>query len=301
LDSTCGVGPAPPGTPCTNDGGKLCDASGQCVACLGPDDCPNATTNPCTPAGLYTPPPTCTAGVCAQGDKTDCALTHQVCKSNGCHPCVGDLECGPPVVGCLANQCLGGSCGTVPVQQGSTCPLPSGEGTCDIAGTCLSGKYVFVTSTHYPSGFGGWGQADDHCKTIALGAKLGGKWLSWTSDSMANNPLSSPSGRFTPSTTGPYRTLKGVVVANDWMGLTSGTLITGTGINVDENLHPLAQVDVWTGTKPNGTYAGASCGDWMTNATAIAGYIGTAGAYSGEWTQKTGLCVSEAHLYCFQQ
>jgi hypothetical protein len=37
--TTCGFAPVATKTPCTEDGGKLCDAAGRCVACVTTKDC----------------------------------------------------------------------------------------------------------------------------------------------------------------------------------------------------------------------------------------------------------------------
>jgi hypothetical protein len=42
-------GPSPPGTPCSQAPGKLCDGAGSCVECISPADCTNGvcTANKC--------------------------------------------------------------------------------------------------------------------------------------------------------------------------------------------------------------------------------------------------------------
>jgi hypothetical protein len=214
---------------------------------------------------------------------------------------MNDTECGPPESACVDRQCntATGLCEKVKLSQGSGCLLPQG-GTCDANHTCFQGKYVFVTETTFPSNFGGTAGADADCKQLAGLAGLGGTWLSWTSDSMGSTPLV----RFTPSS-GPYMMLDDqTVVASNWGGLTSGTLMHG--INLDEKKQPvvLPPFEVWTGTTPSGNFASAACGNWVVmDAANLLGVVGIVGDFTGGWTKtiKPLSCSIMAHLYCFQQ
>jgi hypothetical protein len=288
-------------TPCTDDGGKLCDGAGSCVECVTAAQCGPVSANACN-AGVHTALPTCTSGVCGDGKVEDCRAEGLTCKPDGCKPCMNNTECGPPESACVDRQCNTGTglCEKVNLPQGSGCLLAQ-PGTCDANDTCFPGKYVFVTKTTFPSNFGGTASADGTCKQIAGMAGLGGMWKSWTSDSMGTMG-STPLGRFMPST-GPYVMLDQTVVASDWSGLTSGTLMHG--INRDEKNLPVVQpIEVWTGTAPNGTYAGPACGDWVVmDAVNLQGVIGIVGDATGGWTKtiKPLPCSIVAHLYCFQQ
>jgi hypothetical protein len=73
---------------------------------------------------------------------------------------------------------------------------------------------------------------------------------------------------------------------------------------MDEGQGTLAQSAlVWTGTNPDGSYAGASCGDWTGTGTG-GGIVGTVATTGGEWT-NAGLKSCDGnlmnHIYCFQQ
>lgn len=291
---TCGFEPATKKTPCSEIDGGFCDGAGHCVACLSAADCGNTTTTPCA-GGVYTAPSTCEAGVCVPGEPTNCGAAKLTCKATGCEPCVADADCGPAPGPCKLMACKAGLCEKSPILQGSECLQPS-SGTCNASGTCISAKYVFVTAATLPSNMGGTVGADTKCQNIAATAGLGGAWMSWTSSS-----ASWPSIRFTKSTAAPYRQLDDTIVANDWAGLTSGALLHGIAIANNKMLLP--QVDVWTGTSVDGTYAGASCGDWLAaNGTTTAAVLGVSGATDGAWTTgKTDVCALMAHLYCFQQ
>jgi len=291
----CGVEPVQAHTPCTDNGGTFCDGSGQCVACLADDDCANITPSSCE-GSLFTDSPTCEGGTCKFGMKTDCAATMQACKPDGCVDCVGDADCGPPTGDCELNQCKAGLCLKVPIPQGGPCSQAGGN-TCNASGTCIAARYVFVTSVPIVANLNGTMGADAKCQGIATMKKLGGMWASWTSSSM-----SSASARLMPATAAPYLLLDDTMVAHDWAELTSGTLLHG--IDLDENKAPVpqSQIDVWTGTKPDGTYAGGSCGDWgVSSPTTTSAVVGRAGQKTSEWTMKNGTCSLMARLYCFQQ
>ncbi len=86
---------------------------------------------------------------------------------------------------------------------------------------------VFVTSTTYKAGdLGGLTGADAKCQARAMAAGLTGTFRAWLSD--ANGQ---PATRFSKER-GPYLLVTGSIVANNWTGLTSGTL--RHAINVTE-------------------------------------------------------------------
>src|SRR6185312_5745160 len=96
---------------------------------------------------------------------------------------------------------------------------------------------------------------DKQCVGAATAAGLGGKWLSWTSDS-----TTTPAARFARSTV-PYVLLdKQTVVAQNWAGLTSGGLLHA--INIDEKGALDPNYEVWTATDIMGEFNGADCKDW---------------------------------------
>ncbi|MEP7122418.1 MAG: hypothetical protein ABJE95_15960 [Byssovorax sp.] len=207
-------------------------------------------------------------------------------------------DCGPPE-DCFYKGCNAvGMCKKIGLPQGSNCLSPA-NGTCTGANTCVSSRYVFVTSTTFPSTFGGTQTADTMCGKIAMGVGLGGTWKSWTSDGAG----STPAGRFMPSP-GSYMLLDDMnVVATSWGKLTSGVL--AHGIDVDEKKDPVMIAhEVWTGTATNGTYAGTSCGNWQLNGQFNpSAVVGVAGNTDDTWTAapNPGVCSAKARLYCFQQ
>jgi len=293
----CGFAHVAAMEPCsTASGGTLCDGAGHCVACVTDAQCPTASPNPCKD-GVHTAPTACNSGVCEIGEAVDCGKKGMLCKPDGCGPCVNNTDCGPPVEACLDRQCKDGLCETVSLSQASECLL-SATGTCDATGMCALRKYVFVTSKTYSPSFGGTKMADATCNQVAEGAKLGGVWSSWTSDSKESTPLD----RFKLSAV-PYMLLDDkTVVASNWAGLISGMLMHG--IHLDEKQQPVvSSPEVWTGTNFGGTYAGSACTDWQfVEGFSLLGFVGIAGDTTVTWTKmKTLACSAQARLYCFQQ
>jgi hypothetical protein len=294
--NTCGFAPVAAKTPCTTDGGgKLCDGAGHCVACITAAQCESVSPNPCN-GGVHTAPTACNSGVCELGKVEDCGATGLICKPAGCVPCATTTDCGPPEGDCVDKQCKAGLCEKVSLSQGSGC-LPPAIGTCDATGTCVSGKYVFVTSKTFTPNFGGTAMADATCNKVAEAAGLGGTWKSWTSDGG-----STPLVRFAQSS-GPYVLLDDqTVVASNWMALVSEPLMHG--IHLDENQQEVvAPLEVWTGTNSGGNYAGSACTDWtFVDAGNIFGAVGISGNATSWWTKmKEHACILKARLYCFQQ
>jgi hypothetical protein len=128
------------GVACADHGGKVCDATGKCVGCLGPADC--------------------ASGVCSMGACVDPTCTDHVI--NGSET---DTDCGgPSCLGCLAGKkcalgsdchdgvCTAGTCqlptcgdGVTNDHEtdtdcgGGTCPGCTAGGKCLVGADCLSG------------------------------------------------------------------------------------------------------------------------------------------------------------------
>lgn len=71
-------------TPCSQDGGKLCDGAGKCVACVVNEDCPSNSAAVCQM-------PVCEGGACTigpapQGTACDSVLDGVCDKNHGCTP-----------------------------------------------------------------------------------------------------------------------------------------------------------------------------------------------------------------------
>ena len=98
----------------------------------------------------------------------------------------------------------------------------------------------------------------------------------------------------------------GNIIANNWAGLTSGTLTTGIAYNETGNAAANA---TWTNVAIDGTasFSGSSttqnCAAWTVGTLSDHGYIGQAGSNTSTWTHmlSASLCNATASLYCFQQ
>ena len=297
VSGVCGAELTPAGKMCSDDGGKMCNGKGQCVACLVDVDClDNTVPAPCV-GGKYFAPPTCKEGTCEAGQTKDCASAGKICTPSGCAGCTSNTDCDTLTQdGCKTGTCVGDVCNLTPTPQGTPC-LPASAGTCDGNGSCVQAKYVFVTSEAVPATLGSALLADANCQAVAASAGLGGTWMSWTSDI-----TTSPAMRFTKSML-PYKLLDGTKIAHDWADLTNGNI--EHGINMTETSEALSTQDnVWTGTKPDGKYSGVACDNWVAlNPATVDAGVGIVGATGTDWTASAApaKCSLNARLYCFQQ
>jgi hypothetical protein len=141
-------------------------------------------------------------------------------------------------------------------------------------------------------GAGGVAAGDARCMEAAQATFPGRMFVAWLSTSGA-----SAASRLVGA--GPW------YVGNTYLGgiaeLTSGGLKTPLHQGPDGVASPLP-LGVWTGTSPDGTYAGAACTDWTSAASGVSGEIGTGGGGGDTWTYATArACDSTYHLYCFEK
>lgn len=188
-------------------------------------------------------------------------------------------------------------CGNGAVEEGETCDDDNADAD-DGCKECARDSMVFISSETY-QGFnlGGLYGADQRCRSLAAKAALlrpetFRAWLSTPTMSAADR-LSHSRGRYT--------LVNGLVIANDWASLTSGSLLNT--ITVDE--HSQSQDSrVWTGTLADGQPAVGSefCGDWDDNSGLLLfGGAGRSLAADSGWTffvQEE--CGSQYRLYCFE-
>ena len=131
ADTTCGSG-------------MFCNATGSCVACNGPIECPGKDTqceartcidNACgmtyTPAGFKTSsPPQPAAGTCMAEE----------CDGSGNAAEVIDNTNAPPTNMCQTGSCTAGSASITYQPSGTACTIGSGStatpGTCNGSGSC---------------------------------------------------------------------------------------------------------------------------------------------------------------------
>jgi hypothetical protein len=143
--------------------------------------------------------------------------------------------------------------------------------------------------------------ADAICQGLADDAELPGTYKAWLSDDTG-----SPSTRFVQST-GPYLLVTGGTVANNWQGLTSGTLLAP--INRTETGIEIIPTDVtrfaYTNTSPDGSLRNSTedCVSWTSPASGdILGGKGMCVVTHADWTDmEGGSCSIPRRLYCFQQ
>jgi cysteine-rich repeat protein len=164
---------------------------------------------------------------------------------------------------------------------------------------CAKDSIVFVTSELY-QGFSleGLYGADQRCRSLADKADLARHltfkaWLSSSKES-ANARLIHSKGR--------YVLVNGLVVAQNWSGLTSGILINP--IMVDE-ISQSRDDAVWTGTLSSGEAAldDEFCEDWDDDSGLLkfAG-IGFSSSIDATWSFfEPAPCDSQLRLYCIEQ
>lgn len=209
--------------------------------------------------------------------------------------------------------CGGRECGTV---CGDTCGQCSSEQVCNAKGSCQApssqATSFFVTSTGNGTkggDFGGLAGADGFCRGLAEAAGIQGKtWRAYASTSAEN-----ARDRIG---TGPWQNAREEVIATDVaalhaVGLPAALVIDESGGTIDYvNAH-----DIITGSREDGTFDGASCADYTSNAasdqTAVGhadgGEIGQGSSSSWNAAHLTNGCDSESlqgtacqsHLYCF--
>ena len=166
-------------------------------------------------------------------------------------------------------------------------------------------KKVFLSSVAYDGNLGGVAGADAKCATLATNASLAGTYKAWISVTTGTDD---PATTFTHSTV-PYKLVNGTTIANNWAGLTSGTI--SAAISLDENGATPAATNRWTNTTTSGTASSSGSGNstncvgWTNNASGGKnGRYGSSGATNSTWTDNgatnTG-CNGLLRLICVQQ
>lgn len=173
--------------------------------------------------------------------------------------------------------------------------------TCD---HCRRERLAFVTSKRFDAdAIISLDHADELCRQLAGAAELPNwkTYTAWISDSQTDARDRLYPGR------GRYVRVDRVPIAATFDDLFSGALLAP--INLDEyGATPMDSLDVWTGTRPDGTAVpGAEhCNDWTDGGFATMGYTGMLSEMDEWWTlipnPETNPipCVLDAHLYCFE-
>ena len=177
--------------------------------------------------------------------------------------------------------------------------------------TPQSGASFFVTSVGGGKGadLGGLAGADKHCQTLAAAAGLGDRtWHAYLStQASGSTPAVNARDRIG---TGPWRNVKGVVIATNVdelhtnNNLTKQTALTEKGTVVNGRGDTPNQHDVLTGTQPNGTAftvtEDKTCGNWTKSGegSAIVGHIDRQGLPTSPIAEATSWNSSHASAGC---
>ncbi|MCB9685564.1 MAG: hypothetical protein H6735_11030 [Alphaproteobacteria bacterium] len=154
----------------------------------------------------------------------------------------------------------------------------------------------FTTSTTVLGDFGATGNAtaaDGICLQRAQAAGFGGAWRAWVRDDVEGLPQD----RFVSD--GPWVRLgDGALVALDLSDLSDGDL--RNAVSFDEFGSPVA-VQVWTGF--SSFPFSATCSSWTSQGTGfLFGGHGLSDRTDGAWEANgVNTCLSNLHLYCFEQ
>lgn len=162
---------------------------------------------------------------------------------------------------------------------------------------CARDSVVFISSQRYDGNVDGLAGADQRCRMLAALAGLSRfdtfrAWLSTPEMAAADRLLQSR---------GRYVLVNGLVVAENWTGLASGTLLHP--IDVDENSQTQDSV-ARTGTKYDGLPAFGSefCANWTSGSGDLHGGDGISSMVDVTWSFfNHGPCNNDLHLYCIEQ
>ena len=192
--------------------------------------------------------------------------------------------------------------------------------------TPQSGASFFVTSKGGGNGadLGGLAGADKHCQALADAAGLSGRtWHAYLStQASGSTPAVNARDRIG---TGPWRNVKGVVIATNVdelhgdNNISKQTALTEKGTVVSSRPDTPNQHDILTGTQKNGMAFSSTddktCGNWTKSGegSAVVGHVNRTGTNAppdnSSWNSSHGsaVCSDEAlvktggagFLYCF--
>lgn len=183
--------------------------------------------------------------------------------------------------------------------------LDSGNNTNWTFVSATADKKIFLTSTTYSGNLGGVSGADSSCSTRATAGGLSGVFKAWIAVTTGTND---PNTTFLKSAV-PYKMVGGATVANDWAGLTSGSILAE--VNIDEFGNTIAGTEK---RLTNVTTSGTASSSGSSNTQNCTGFTsanggrdsryGTAGATNSTWTDNgstTTACNGTFRLICVQQ
>jgi hypothetical protein len=145
-----------------------------------------------------------------------------------------------------------------------------------------------------PKGGPGLYGADSICRSAALSAQLGGRWVAWASDGG-----SSAIDRILD--VGPWYDLGGKKIFENRAGFMAAPL---AALWLDESGHLLPSDRIWTGTSLEGAFKAVAggCQNWTSQGMTDSGSVGQVGRQDSAWTAfTTTTCDQAAHLICLEQ
>jgi hypothetical protein len=210
------------------------------------------------------------------------------------------IEAGKPWDGSGDSGCPVDRCGNACVNTSSDPMNCAACGHECSSGSCANGEcskhLVFVSSARIPLSQG-LTNFDTQCQNLAKAAGHKGTYLAWISTDSV-----SPSTRFLKAANRYVRS-DGVVVANHWAGLVSGTHLAPISMDEYGNFPTLPLVI--TSTKVDGTSDGLAftCANWTSSDTTLKIYVGNTNQSDANWTDQTFTtgCEYSASVYCFEQ
>ena len=200
-------------------------------------------------------------------------------------------------------------CGGQTLNAGSN---PPADGAADSGGETVDagssppettgGKLIFMSSKRYSANLGGLEGADAKCQSLAEAAGRSGVFRAWLSviSTSASQRLTHASERYILNT--------GVVVANDWADLTSGTLRHEVNETERKELAPPNAVNgcnplvFWTATDERGSQYGEDCKGWTSTSADLHAQLGVISRDEVWSTFCMGaMCDAVAPIMCIEQ
>jgi cysteine-rich repeat protein len=251
----------------------------------------------------------CSMGADGSGDEapadttTSSTASHEPCSSTGTSTTTSGTSTGESgVSSSTGDDTTSGTtshppvCGDGVVEGDETCDDMNDVPDDGCNNVCARDSVVFITSERYPGAVNGLAGADQRCRMLAAIAGLSRfdtfrAWLS-TAESAAADRLVHSRGR--------YVLVNGLVVAENWDGLTSGALLHP--LNVDE-MSQTQTLRAWTGTLADGQpeFGSEFCDGW-TSFGDFTGGTGLSSSVDATWSFFSDVgCGSDLHLYCIEQ
>lgn len=183
--------------------------------------------------------------------------------------------------------------------------IDSGNNTNWTFASATADKKIFLTSTTQNGNFGGVSGADSVCAARATAGGLSGTFKAWIA---VTSGTDDPATTFVHSAV-PYKMRDGTTVANDWAGLTSGSILAQ--INIDESGNTVAGTErraTNVATDGSASFSGSNnsnnCAGWTNGTGGRSARYGSSGATDSTWTDNgatTAACNQSYRLICVQQ